>query len=88
MMEMETISETSDIDYIFTWLVAREDFITPTPARWYLDVSMWYCASEESTTRVPFQAVLDVSLFHSVQTYSGAHPASYPVRTGGKAAGA
>jgi hypothetical protein len=29
-----------------------------------------------------------VSLLHSVQTASGAHPAFYPMGTGGKAAGA
>jgi hypothetical protein len=30
----------------------------------------------------------DFSLLHSVQTGSGAHPVSYPIRIGGKAAGA
>jgi hypothetical protein len=30
-----------------------------------------------------FPAVQDFSLFHSVQTGSGAHPASYPMDTGG-----
>jgi hypothetical protein len=37
---------------------------------------------------VQFPTVQDFSLLHSVQTGSVAHPASYPVVTGGKAAGA
>jgi hypothetical protein len=32
---------------------------------------------------VRFAAVQDFSLLHSVQTDSGAHPASYPMGTGG-----
>jgi hypothetical protein len=35
------------------------------------------------TALVRFPAVLDLSLLHSVQTGSGAHPASYPMGTGG-----
>jgi hypothetical protein len=35
------------------------------------------------TTRVPFPTVQDFSLLHSVYTGSGAHPASYPMGTGG-----
>jgi hypothetical protein len=34
--------------------------------------------------RVRFPAAQDVSLFHSVQIDSGAHPASYPMSTGGR----
>jgi hypothetical protein len=35
------------------------------------------------TTRIRFPAVQDCSLLNSVQTGSGAHPASYPMSTGG-----
>jgi hypothetical protein len=35
------------------------------------------------TARVRFPAVQDLSLLHSVQTESGANPASYPVGSGG-----
>jgi hypothetical protein len=34
-------------------------------------------------TQVRFPAVKDFSLLHSVQTDSGAHPASYSMGTGG-----
>jgi hypothetical protein len=36
-----------------------------------------------STARVRFPAVQNFSLLHGVQTGSGAHPASYPMATGG-----
>jgi hypothetical protein len=39
------------------------------------------------TARVRFQSVQDSSLLHSVQTDSGAYPASYPVGTGGSSSG-
>jgi hypothetical protein len=38
--------------------------------------------------RVQFRAWQEFSLLHSVQTDSGADPASYPMGTGGEAAGA
>jgi hypothetical protein len=38
------------------------------------------------TARVRFPVVQDFSPLHSVQTGSRAHPASYPIRTGGKPA--
>jgi hypothetical protein len=46
------------------------------------------CQAGIATAGVRFPArAADLSLLHSVQTGSGAHPASYPVGTGGKAAG-
>jgi hypothetical protein len=39
------------------------------------------------TARVRFPAMQDFSLLHSVQTDSGAHPASYPMHTGGSGPG-
>jgi hypothetical protein len=57
--------------------------IPPLPDMYMSRDSSVAIARDYGTSRAPFQAVQDFSLLHSVQTGCRAHPASYPMGTGG-----